>query len=48
MTPDAEAKTVKAARKVAAIIEEFRKLNAEMQAQQMAIFLAVVAKPGST
>jgi DNA-binding MarR family transcriptional regulator len=40
--------TAKAARKAASIIEEFRKLNPEMQAQQMAIFLAVVAKPEST
>lgn len=48
MTADTETKTHKAARKVSSIIEEFRKLNPEMQAQQIAIFLAVVAKPGST
>ena len=42
---DEQTKTAKAARKVASFIEEFRKLNAEMQAQQMAKFLAVVAKP---
>jgi DNA-binding MarR family transcriptional regulator len=48
MATDAETKTFRAAQKVSSIIEEFRKLNAEMQAQQMAIFLAVVAKPGST
>lgn len=39
---------MKAAKKVASFIEEFRKLNAEMQAQQMAIFLAVAAKPDLT
>ncbi|MBY5849812.1 winged helix-turn-helix transcriptional regulator [Rhizobium leguminosarum] len=48
MTKDDQIRTAKAARKAASIIEEFRKLNAEMQAQQMAIFLAVVAKPEST
>ncbi|RWX10373.1 MarR family transcriptional regulator [Rhizobium hidalgonense] len=45
---DTQARIAKAASKVASIIEEFRKLNAEMQAQQMAIFLAAVAQPGST
>jgi DNA-binding MarR family transcriptional regulator len=48
MTKEQQNQTAKAARKVASIIEEFRKLNAEMQAQQMAIFLAVVAKPECT
>ncbi|MBY3245149.1 winged helix-turn-helix transcriptional regulator [Rhizobium laguerreae] len=48
MLTDSQARIAKAASKAASIIEEFRKLNAEMQAQQMAIFLAVVARPGST
>ncbi|MBY5581877.1 MarR family transcriptional regulator [Rhizobium leguminosarum] len=48
MVQDNQTQTAKAARKVASVIEEFRKLNAEMQAQQMAIFLAVAAKPEST
>jgi DNA-binding MarR family transcriptional regulator len=48
MTKDEQVKTAKVARKVASFIEEFRKLNAEMQAQQMAIFLAAAAKPEST
>jgi DNA-binding MarR family transcriptional regulator len=48
MPDDASVKTAKAARKIAAIVEEFRKLNAEMQAQQMAIFLAVAGKPNCT
>jgi len=40
--------TVRAARKLTAIVEEFRKLNPEMQAQQMAIFIAVAGKPNCT
>jgi len=48
MSTQTQTETVKAARKAALIIEEFRKLNPEMQAQQMAIFLAVAAKPNQT
>ncbi len=48
MTSQVQTETVKAAHKAAAIIEEFRKLNPEMQAQQMAIFLTVAAKPDLT
>ncbi len=48
MVSETEGTAVRAARKAAMIIEEFRKLNPEIQAQQIALFLAVVVKPGST
>jgi DNA-binding MarR family transcriptional regulator len=48
MLTQAQIETVRAAKKVASLLEEFRKLNPEMQAQQMAIFLAVAGKPDST
>jgi DNA-binding MarR family transcriptional regulator len=45
VTDEARTETVKAAKKWSAVLEEFRKLNPEIQAQQIAIFLAVVIKP---
>jgi DNA-binding MarR family transcriptional regulator len=44
MTTLDQSQTTNAAKRVASFIEEFRKINAEMQAQQMAIFLAVAAQ----
>ncbi|MER8510921.1 helix-turn-helix domain-containing protein [Mesorhizobium sp. M0571] len=38
----------KTARKFIAFIDEFRKLNAEMQAQQISLFLHIVAQPELT
>jgi hypothetical protein len=38
----------KTARKFIAFIDEFRKLNTEMQAQQISLFLNIVAQPDLT
>ena len=38
----------KNARRLVSLIEEFRKLDTEMQAQQMIIFLSVMGKPDMT
>ncbi|AIK68481.1 hypothetical protein Lo5R7ANS_11 [Mesorhizobium phage vB_MloP_Lo5R7ANS] len=38
----------KTARKFIAFVDEFRKLNAEMQAQQISLFLHIVAQPELT
>lgn len=38
----------KIARQVSMIIEEFRKLDKEMQAQQMLIYLTIMSSPGIT
>lgn len=38
----------KTARKIVSLIEEFRKLDPEIQAQQIVVFLTVVGSPGHT
>ena len=48
MNDSANAAEAKTARKFIAFIDEFRKLNTEMQAGQIALFLHVIANPGLT
>jgi DNA-binding MarR family transcriptional regulator len=42
---DTNVETQRAAKRITTIIDEFRKLNPEMQAQQIVTFLTIAAKP---
>ena len=48
MLNQAQIDTVKSAKKVASFIEEFRKINPLMQAQQMIVFLLAASNPDIT
>jgi DNA-binding MarR family transcriptional regulator len=48
MLTNTQAETISKARKALLLIDVFRTLNAEMQAQQMQVFLAVAANPDRT
>lgn len=47
-TPISAAADSKTARRLLSAVEEFRKLNSNIQAGQIAVFLHIMAKPGIT